>query len=138
LSGSAPYTYELDRHDHALHPVRDGVLEHALRPEHVHLVAHARVGAEVADERHVDERVGALRAEHVLELPLAEVDDVHVDVGRARGPRGLVDPDHLEAVADADGEQAAQSPGDAGDQELLPRHRAAARAREGRALRRLG
>ena len=79
------------------------------------------IGAEVPHEGQMHHGVGPLGAEHVFELPLAEVDDVQADVvGRAL-PRDAVDARDLEEVRHPPGDEPALAARNPGDEELLAR-----------------
>ena len=95
------------------------VVEQLLGAAHVHVVAHLLGDAEVADEAEVDDGVGPLGAEDVLELALAQVDLVDGDVLRPPLPGHAVDAADLEAVEKAPGEEPSLAARDAGDEDFF-------------------
>src|SRR5262249_44510371 len=110
-----------------LDAVRDAVLEEELRAEDIDLVAHARLDTEMPDEGVVHDGSGPLGAEDVLHLTLAEIEDVHADLRRMVLPRRAVDAGEDVGAGEPPRDELALAAGDAGDEDLLPGARAAAR-----------
>src|SRR5205807_335031 len=110
--------------DHPLDAVGDGVFEEPFGPEDVDLVPHLGIAPEMTHEGVMHDRIGPFRPEHVLELPLADVEDVHAYVGRMSLPRSAVDADDAAtAAADAPRDESPLAAGDSRDQHRLHRLR---------------
>ena len=108
--------------DHVLDPVREREVEQPLGAVDVHLVAQRRVRLEVPHRGEVDDDVGPLAADDVLELALAQVGERHADAARPALPRRAIDADDLVAALAAQQRARDELPlpaGDAGDEYLL-------------------
>ena len=95
------------------------MVEQLLGAAHVRVVALALLAAEMADLAEVHEGGGHLGADHVLELLLADVDDVDLDAPRGPIPSDAIDAAYLVVLAQPLREQSALAACDPGDQDLF-------------------
>jgi len=92
------------------------MIEELFGPAHIHIVTDAIASVEMSHKAHMNDGIGPLGPEHVLEFPFSEIDAMGPNV-KTRPPPGTgIDPANIHGQSKSFGKQSTERPDHPWDQ----------------------